>query len=424
MRILLLNTSELTGGAAIACNRLMHALNASGCEAKMLVRDKQTNDPDVVSINNGKIKQLLNKWRFYWERGVIFLHNHFSRKDLFRVSIANTGNDISQHPLVKEADIIHLHWVNQGFLSLRDIEKLTQLGKPIVWTMHDMWPCTGGCHHSRECNNYQTQCHNCFYLLEGTNKKDLSCRTFQRKLLLFAKADIHFVTCSQWLCKRAETSALFANQSCISIPNPINISLYHPNERASARTALGLPIDEMKLVLFGSAKITDERKGIHYMIEACKKIAANDKSNRIGLVVFGAQSTSMVGATPMKTYPLEYLSNFKDIVNLYNAVDVFVTPSLEENLPNTIMESMACGTPCVGFKTGGIPEMIDHKQNGYIAEYQDAEDLARGIRYVLEEADYEQLSRNARQKVEQCYAESVVAKKYMELYNEQLTLNK
>lgn len=420
MKVLLLNTSDNIGGAAIACYRLMCALNAKGVETKMLVRDKLTDNPNVISINTSRWKKLLNKWRFMWERFIIFLHNGLSKQNLFRISIANTGTDISQHPLVKEADIIHLHWINQGFLSIKDIEKLSLLGKPIIWTMHDMWPCTGICHHSRECNAYFDQCHHCFYFKNNTKERDLSFQIFLQKKQLSTKTNIHYVTCSLWLKRRAEKSLLFTNHTCINIPNPINVNVYQQLDKTAARKKLSLPIDQ-KLILFGSAKITDERKGIAYMIKACEILHSTTDAKDISLVVFGAQSDVIKDAVPFCVYPLNYLSNTEEITNLYNAVDVFVTPSLDENLPNTIMEAMACGTPCVGFNTGGIPEMIDHKINGYVANYMDADDLAQGINWILEEANHTQLSQNTRKKVVEQYCETVVTKQYKSLYQQLLT---
>lgn len=175
----------------------------------------------------------------------------------------------------------------------------------------------------------------------------------------------------------------------------------------------------LKLVLFGSAKISDKRKGIDYMIAACS-ILQNIYNEQIGLVAFGQDAEMLVKSIPFTVFPLNYLSNTIDIINLYSCVDLFVTPSLEENLPNTIMESMACGTPCVGFNIGGIPEMIDHKQNGYVAEYKNAQDLAAGIHWVLNEANYEELSKNAREKVVSHYNEEVIADRYIELYQNAL----
>lgn len=393
MKIVILNTSECTGGAAVAAGRLVKALSRAGIKVDKLVRDDSW----------------LNRFRFYWERLVIFGSNHFSRKNLFTVSIANTGVDISNHPQVKDADIIHLHWINQGFLSLKDIEALAKLNKPIVWTMHDMWPCTGICHHARDCEKFQTKCNACFFLSSTSN--DISTSVFEKKQSLYSNSNIIFVGCSQWLAKRAEKSILLQDKKILSIPNPIDIDIYRPIDQDNARQSLGLPINK-KLILFGALNVTDKRKGIDYLIEALRKNVNQD----IELVVFGQVKTDIKNLFPVPIHSMGYLSDESKIVELYNAVDMFVTSSLEENLPNTIMESMACGTPCVGFATGGIPEMIDHKINGYVSNYMDANDLAEGIQWVLENKDQQGLSDACIRKVQECYAEDVVAKKYVELY--------
>ena len=163
MKVLILNTSERTGGAAVAANRLMHALCKQGVEAKMLVRDKLSDDERVISVNQSWFQRRLNFLRFVWERLVIFLCNKLNRKDLFRVSIANTGVNVAAHPLVKEADVIHLHWINQGFLSLKGLRQLIATGKPIVWTMHDLWPATAICHSPGDCASYQTASAHCAF---------------------------------------------------------------------------------------------------------------------------------------------------------------------------------------------------------------------------------------------------------------------
>lgn len=395
MKIVIINTSERTGGAAVAAERLSKALKKSGIQVDKLVR-KDT---------------WLNRFRFYWERLIIFLCNHLNRKNLFTVSIANTGTDLSEDSLVKEADIIHLHWINQGFLSLRDIEKLVKLNKPIVWTMHDMWPCTGICHHARDCEKFQTRCESCFFL-ESKNK-DLSTSVFDKKLSLYKNANITFVGCSQWLANRAKKSYLLRGNTVLSIPNPIDTEVYHPIEQGMARELLGLP-SEKKLLLFGALNVTDKRKGIDYLIEALNIIEMQDME----LVVFGQVKDDIRGLFPVLIHSMGYLSDESKIATLYNAVDMFITSSLEENLPNTIMESMACGTPCVGFATGGIPEMIDHCVNGYIANYKDANDLANGIQWVLENKDRQSLSDVCVKKVRENYTEEVVAKRYMALYKE------
>ena len=157
MRVLILNTSEKTGGAAVAANRLMEALNNNGVKAKMLVRDKETDQITVVGVK----QSLMRQWSFLWERWVVFWHLHFSNNHLFEIDIANCGTDITRMREFKEADVIHLHWINQGFLSLKTITKILDSGKPVVWTMHDIWPATGICHYTRGCKHFKTRCRGC-----------------------------------------------------------------------------------------------------------------------------------------------------------------------------------------------------------------------------------------------------------------------
>ena len=414
MRVLIINTSERIGGAAIAANHLMDALRNNGIQAKMLVRDKQTENISVISLN----KSLWKIWLFIWERVIIWKANHFKKHNLFAIDIANTGTDITTLPEFKQADIIHLHWINQGMLSLKNLQKIFLSGKPIVWTMHDMWACTGVCHHARECNKYHKECNFCPYLYNGGSKKDISNQVFNKKQELYKLSPITFITCSQWLKEKAAQSALLTNHTIINIPNPINTNLFKPRNKQEARTNSGLPTDK-KLILFGSAKITDKRKGIDYFIESCKILAQKYPQliNEVGVVVYGKDSEQLKSLIPFQVYPLNYISSEKELVNIYNAVDLFTTPSLEENLPNTIMEAMACGIPCVGFNVGGIPEMIDHLHNGYVADYKSTEDFANGIHWALSEGEYQSLSEEARRKVTSSYSENTIAKRYIEIYN-------
>ena len=414
MRVLIINTSERIGGAAIAANRLMDALKNNGIKAKMLVRDKQTEQISVVGLK----KSWWKVWQFIWERVIIWKANKFKKHNLFEVDIANTGTDITSLPEFKQADVIHLHWINQGMLALTDIRRIIDSGKPIVWTMHDMWPCTGICHHARQCNKYQQECKNCPYLLNGGSPKDLSNKVFQQKKDLYKNSSIVFVTCSQWLKGQAEKSALLDKHTVINIPNPININLFKPRNKQEARTRCNFPADK-RIILFGAAKPTDKRKGVDYFIESCNLLVQKhpELKDRIGIAIYGKQSEQIVPLLPFETYDLKYISSEKELVNVYNAIDLYATPSLEENLPNTIMEAMACGVPCVGFNVGGIPEMIDHLHNGYVAEYKSAEDFANGIYWTLTEGEYDMLSEEASRKVTACYSEGTIAKKYIEVYN-------
>ncbi|MDR0724591.1 MAG: glycosyltransferase, partial [Prevotellaceae bacterium] len=330
-------------------------------------------------------------------------------KNLFAVSIANTGTDISKHPLVKEADIIHLHWINQGFLSLADIRKLIESGKPVVWTTHDMWPFTGICHHARDCSDFSRMCRKCFFLNSTTSK--LPATIFTEKAEYIYQNKIHLVGCSQWITNKMRESVLSKDKNILSFPNPIDTHVFKQTNKTEARQKLNLPAGK-KLILFGALITTDKRKGIDYLFQALNAL----HSENIELVVFGQVKDNIGERLYFKINSMGYLTNNEQIVALYNAADIFVTASLEENLPNTIMEAMACGTPCAGFNVGGIPEMIDHKQNGYVAEYKNSEDLAAGIEWVLENTEKLGLSKACVKKVKENYSESVVAEKYISLY--------
>jgi glycosyltransferase involved in cell wall biosynthesis len=413
MRVLIVNTSERTGGAAVAANRLMKALNNHGIKAKMLVRDKETDSLTVSALPRSPWL----RWNFLWERLVIFVRCHFSRKHLFEIDLANTGSDITRLREFQEADIIHLHWINQGMLSLNSIRKILRSGKPVVWTMHDIWPATAICHVTLGCRHFTTRCYGCRLLGKGDGD-DLSTTVWQRKRRMLNDENIFFVACSRWLESEAKASALLKGHKITSIPNPIDTHIYNRCHKKEARERLGLPQDR-RLILFSSQRVTTPLKGMDYLIEACQLLGDLTKSQTpYEVVILGGHAEEVVEQLPLKAHPLGYVNEEQRIVDVYNAADVFVLPSLSENLPNTIMEAMACGLPCVGFKVGGIPEEIDHKQNGYVANYRSAEDLARGIQWILNEADYESLSRNAIQKVVRNYSQQSVALRYAEVYQQ------
>ena len=405
MRVLIVNTSERTGGAAVAANRLMKALNNNGVKAKMLVRDKESDALTVVGLP----KSPMLHWHFLWERLVIFVRSRFSRKHLFEIDLANTGSDITRLPEFQEADVIHLHWINQGMLSLGGIQKILRSGKPVVWTMHDIWPATAICHLTLGCRSFTSACKSCRLLPGGST---LAQSVWRKKQRLLEDGNIYFVACSRWLEQEAKASALLKGHKITSIPNPIDIHIYNRCNKQEARQRLGLPLDK-KLILFVSQRVTNRNKGMAYLMEACDQLK---DLPQLGVVILGGHAEEVT--TQLPTFPLGYVNDEHRIVDVYNAVDVFVLPSLSENLPNTIMEAMACGVPCVGFRVGGIPEEIDHKQNGYVADYRSAEDLARGIRWILTEADYESLCQHAVHKVAQNYSQQSVAIKYLDVYQQ------
>ena len=372
MKVLLLSTYEKTGGAAVAASRLLQALRHNGVEATMLCR-KNISVP-LLRILCPSLARKLEKqsWTSIMERAVIWMCNGFSMKDLWATDIALFGQDITKTKEYKEADVIHLHWINQGFLSLSQIKRFIKDGKKVVWTMHDAWNTMGA-----------------YHLAIQRQETLLERWTWRRKRKFYALNEMQFVTCSQWLSDEARHSKLMEQLSVKSIPNPIDTNIFAPQQtRKSGRR-----------ILFVAQNVNNPMKGMSYLEEAVKML--KDKE-AVEMIALGRD--------------IPYINNEEDMAMLYNSVDAFVLPSLSENLPNTIMEAMACGIPCVAFGVGGIPEMIDHKENGYVARYKNSQDLADGIRYVLNPDNHERLSNAAREKVMKCYSEESVANLYKEVY--------
>ncbi|MDD6895629.1 MAG: glycosyltransferase family 4 protein [Prevotellaceae bacterium] len=421
MRVLIVNTSEKTGGAAVAANRLLDALNNNGVKAKMLVRDKESEQITVVGLGHSMLMQ----WRFLWERLVVYFHTLFSRQHLFDIDIANAGADITSLPEFKEADVVHLHWINQGMLSLKGIRKILECGKPVVWTMHDIWPATAICHLAFDCRRYASSCRYCRLLPGGGGDNDLACKVWRKKKAIYKQYDISFVACSKWLATEAKKSSLLTGHPVANIPNPIDTRIFCPGPRPLAARSAGLPTDK-RIILFVSQRATNPYKGMDYLVEACRMLADKypDMRQNTAVAILGGHSDEVADQLPFQSYPLGYVNDVKRIVDVYRAVDVFVLPSLSENLPNTIMEAMACGVPCVGFKVGGIPEMIDHQHNGYVAAVKDAADLANGLHWVLDEADRDALADSALRKVAISYSQHNVALKYIEVYNQAIAFKR
>ena len=416
MKIAILNTSDTDGGAAIACMRLALALYEQKAEVQVIVKKQQSNQPFVINANTDFQKGIafFNEW---YER-LRFVLEESSKSVRFAFSLANTGQDITRLKAIQEADIIHLHWINKGFLSLKNLEQLTKLGKPIVWTLHDQWAFTGGCHYTKNCMNYQTGCGNCWYL-KKPHQHDISSKIWQKKQAVYAKLQPTIITCSQWLQQEAKQSTLLKPFEALAIPNPIDSKIYKKSDKKAVRQKLNLPFDK-KLILFLAGNVHTPRKGFQFLIAAFKQLKAQypDFFNTIELVLVGKSQPEIIEQLNFPIHRIGLVSEQAKIVDLYNANDVFVIPSMEDNLPNTVMESLSCGTPVLGFETGGIPEMVTHKYNGYIVPQKDVEGLVKGLIWILEnENRYQQLSKNAIEKVKNHYAYKAVAQRHLKLYN-------
>ena len=422
MDVLLLNT-YLQGGAGLACQRLLDGLRAISSEHTAI-------DPLSHSFPRKLTAHLLtaadagSRWPFYAER-LAFLPYERDKSVRFSFSPANFGKDLAQHPLVQGADLLHLHWVNQGLLSLRGIAQLGMLGKPMVWTLHDTWAFTGGCHIFTDCDRFRQSCGQCPYLKKpGT--QDLSYRILEAKRRLFPK-NIQFVTCSEWLRDVALSSSLLRDAQVVAIPNPIDTDVFKPastSERAAFRAEKGIS-PSAKILLFVAMKVSESYKGFRFLPEALQILKARLPEESFEIVVLGKSDPSALSALPYPVHALGLVHGAENLARIYGAADVFITPSLADNLPNTVMESLSCGTPVVGFRTGGIPEMVGHQQEGYIAAQGDAHDLAEGVQWIFSgKLPLSVLQQNARQKVEKTYANRVVAAQYLKVYERMLTHKK
>lgn len=414
MKILLISKHSGTGGAAIATSRLLEALRAKGVDANMLVQDAGDSEKGIYSTTNGVLKRWINFYRFIMER-LIFLRQERSKNIRFLFSLANTGESIIHNRHVKEADVIHLHWINAGFISLKSLRELLSMGKPLVWTFHDMWPFTGGCHYALECTAYTRECGQCPYL-KNPRKRDLSYRIWKKKEKLFTNSQLTVITPSSWLQECVRASSLFGQQEVHTIFNPIDSMLFKPADREVACHNLGLDPSK-KYILFGAATMKNVLKGFNYFLEAIQLIAREpDVVCDVEILLFGKASGDVVQHFPIKTRNIAFVQSTQTIADLYSVAHLFVIPSLQDNLPNTIIESMFCGTPVVGFRTGGIPEMIDHKVNGYLADHQSSPDLAKGMSWILTSDSYDRLSAETRDLAVKRFSMDDSVERHMDLY--------
>ena len=414
MKVLIINTSERTGGAAVAANRLTEALIVNGVKAKMLVRNLSEESSMHVSQTG---TWLQNKWNFLFERFVIWMRNRFDRQNLFKVSIANTGLDLTKTHEFQDADIIHLHWVNQGFLSLRGIEKILKSGKPVVWTMHDMWEATGICHHAYDCKNFETECRNCPFL-RNPGARDLSYQIFKKKQRVLETVKqgrgLTFVAVSNWLADRARQSALIGGLPITVIPNSISLSRFKMTDRDDARTALD--VSEPYVISFGAARIDDPIKGFDYLVDALQILVKSGRLRRkeLRLLLFGdVRDVTVFSQLPVPYTYLGYISDEDQLSLIYSASNATVSSSLYETFGQTLIEAMACGSIPVSFGGCGQADIISHRQTGYLAERLSADSLAEGIDWALKA---QLVPRELRRSVSRRYVDSVVANQYYELY--------
>lgn len=309
-----------------------------------------------------------------------------------------------------EADLLHLHWIGFNYLPISSWARLRQ---PVVWTLHDSWAFTGGCHIPHDCRRYEDACGKC-PILHSEREHDLSRWNWKAKAHALPKMHPIIVAPSVWLSDCARRSSLLGGAEIHTIAHGLDLDIFHPMDRAVARAALGVPLDR-PLIAFGAMfALLDWNKGADLLTEALNQLDID-----ADLLIFG--SDSVPENLKRTSYTAGTLTDEKRIAQVYAAADVMIVPSRSENLPNTIIESLACGTPVVAFRIGGIPDLIEHQVNGYLAEPFDTEDLARGIAWVLEDPErHARLRAAARAKAEREYEITHIARRYLALYEDVL----
>lgn len=419
-KVLIINTYINNGGAAIAARRLAEALSYSEQVqvAMLTLHNNSYTDIDKLSFEHQSIvakgeRSIKERANFFLERLQIFLANGFRHDKIFHISTALWGQDISNHPLVKWADIIHLHWICQGMVSLSSLEKLGKMKKRIFWTLHDMWPITAVSPHLSNPNIYESP-------WNGKEKR-LVATVWLKKQSIYKTINPVFIGCSNWITEKAKESYLAKDYKSYSIPNPIDIELFSPQEKL---------FDNNFYLMFGAVKTSDERKGFSEILDTLKSLKENNcfYKYKIKIIVFGHLSN--IAREDLKDYNVEevgFISSEEKMINLYQRASCLVVPSLYENLPNTIMEAMSCATPCIAYNIGGISEMIDNKVTGLISpspfdKNRNIPTLAENIIYLAnlyqnDRSVYDEMCKKAREKVVLKYSMPVVADKFIELYN-------
>lgn len=411
MRPLLLNTYHRTGGAARAALRLHQGLRRIGVDSRLLVRFRGGEGDQVIEASSPALRPFY-RLQARTDRLPLLPYRR-RRPGLFTPAVV--PDRLSARIRSLAPDLVHLHWVADGFLRP---ESLPLIGRPLVWTLHDSWAFTGGCHLPGECTRYRAACGRC-PALGSQDDGDLSRRVWERKRRAWEDLPITVVAPSRWLSGCARSSALLGAARHEVIPNGLDLDRFRPADRAASRARLGMPADRT-LVLFGGVNsATDPNKGLTLMVEALHHLAVGGRTAGVDWVVFGTAPDQPLPAVP---YPVRVVGQIDDeatLAALYAAADVFVAPSIQENLPSTVMEALACGTPCVAFDAGGLPDLIEHQRNGWLARTHQAEDLARGIAWVLEDEERRgALAARGRRKAEEEFELTLVARRYADLYRD------
>lgn len=407
MKTLILSTSDIDGGAARAAYRLHQGLRAIGEQSQMLVRVKLSNDRSVIAEQSllTKLGPMMNT------RPILRYPKR--KKKLFSTQLFPDvlGKKVS----ALNPDVVNLHWIGNGFLQ---IETLQRFNRPIVWTLQDMWPFTGGCHYSEDCDRYTQSCGHCPQL-GSMSERDLTRRIWRRKQSAWQGVNLTIVTPSQWMADCVKASSLFRQRRVEVVPFCLDTDTYKPIPKAVARDILGLPQDK-RLILFGALGATvDPRKGFEQLVAALEQLSQTGLRDQAEVIVFGSNTPDN---PPDFGFKAHYLGSFADDLSLsivYSAADVMIVPSIQESFGQTASEALACATPVVAFAATGLKDIVAHQVCGYLAKPYQSEDLARGIAWVLEEGDrHPKLCEAARARAVEQFALKVQAQAYQNLFQE------
>ncbi|MEA5467371.1 glycosyltransferase family 4 protein [Spirulina sp. 06S082] len=402
MNILQINQSDISGGAGIAAYRLHQKLLDRGIDAKMLVGEAKTNSDRIAKISR-------NQW----------LENQLSRFNR-RLSL-NYLNILSsfaipKHSWFQEADIINFHNLHTGYFNYLAIPQLTQ-AKPSVYTLHDMWSFTGHCAYSYDCDRWKIGCGKCPYPNEYPEiQRDSTPWEWKLKNWVYSHSHLTIVTPSQWL-KSLVKKSMLKNFPVHHIPNGIDLDIYQPLDRQQCCDLLGLNSDKF-ILLFGVENLTYRRKGGDLLLKALSYLSTS-LQKKIILLSFGNGGEKIAETLGIESISLGYVFHDRFKAIAYSAANAFILPTRADNLPLTIQESLACGTPIISFNIGGVPELVRPEITGYLAKPEDARDLSRGIVKLLEnETLRSRLSENCRKIAIKEYSLSLQVERYIELYQQ------
>ncbi len=394
---MIINTNDY-GGAGIAALRLHQALLEQKIDSHFLCLNKSKSTvPKCESFFKNKAKLLFRILhriylvKYAYERNKNLINGKTGDFEIF--SFSSMDYDISAHPLVKDADIIHLHWV-ADFLDWKSFFK--NVDKPIVWTLHDMNPFLGGFHYLGDKKRN-------FLIFNALEEKLISTKIFALRKV----SQLHIVCPSKWLQQQSMKSEIFGAYKHYVIPNSIPVNTFRPLDKLKSRQVFNLPL-EKKIILFVADSVDNHRKGFSLLQKALQYI--DDHNYALAIV---GRYTAIELNQRISAYHLGYISDEVLLASAYSAADIFVIPSVEDNLPNTVIESLACGTPVVAFNVGGLPDLISNGINGFIAEKINVEELYQAIVKAL---NYDFTRSHIRNNAVSKFKPSIQVSKYMEIY--------